>query len=153
MSTETLSTDHAGDEDHHDHPSDAQYVKIAIILAVLTAIEVATYWFEDSFNWGPILVLLMVVKGIIVAGYFMHLKFDDKLLTRIFVAGFILACAVYVIALSAFRFWDNSGLRDDYGENVRSTPYVANEAEEIEAAEDHGSDDHGSDEDHGSEEE
>jgi len=124
MSSTLLSPDEAEADHHDEHPSDAKYVKIAIILAVLTALEVATYFFEDSFNWGPILVIMMFVKGIIVAGYFMHLKFENRLLTRVFVSGFVLACFVYIIALSAFAFWTNSGLRDDYGVNARPVPYV-----------------------------
>ena len=38
------TSDDAGDE--HDHPSDNKYIQIAIILAVITALEVATYFFE-----------------------------------------------------------------------------------------------------------
>ena len=32
----------------HEHPSDLLYVKIALILAAITALEVGTYFLEDA---------------------------------------------------------------------------------------------------------
>ncbi|MEZ5168266.1 MAG: cytochrome C oxidase subunit IV family protein [Acidimicrobiales bacterium] len=97
------------DEDHsHDHPSDWAYVKIALILAAITALEVSTY-FESVVDWGdwliPSLMFMMVVKFWLVATWFMHLKFDKPIYQRMFVAGLILAVGVYVITLAAFEFW------------------------------------------------
>ena len=105
------STD-AGEVDgdtHTEHPSDRQYVKIALILGGLTALEVATY-FESVHNLGDaalyvVLVVLMVLKFIYVVAWFMHLKFDSVLLKRIFVAGVVLALGVYLVMLTAFRIW------------------------------------------------
>ena len=34
-------------ETHKEHPSPTKYVQIAIVLAILTAIEVALYYTED----------------------------------------------------------------------------------------------------------
>ena len=50
------ATDHA-----HEHPSDRKYVEIAIILTIITAIEVAIYyveWFHDSGALVPTLIVL-----------------------------------------------------------------------------------------------
>ena len=68
------------EEDRHDHPSDLLYVKIALILAVITAVEVGTYFIEEASATLLLVVLLpmMMVKFLIVAGYFMHLKFDSR---------------------------------------------------------------------------
>ena len=94
---------HAGT---HDHPSDLKYVKIAIILAVLTAAEVLTYTFDITGGLlVAILIPMMIVKFAIVAGYFMHLKFDKPILTRIFYSGLVLAMLVYLAMLTTFRFW------------------------------------------------
>jgi cytochrome c oxidase subunit 4 len=94
---------HAG---AHDHPSDLKYVKIAIILAVLTAAEVSTYTFDVTGHLlVAILIPMMIVKFAIVAGYFMHLKFDSKLFTTMFVAGLAFAVAVYCVLLTMFEFW------------------------------------------------
>jgi cytochrome c oxidase subunit IV len=48
----------------------------------------------------------MIVKFAVVAGYFMHLKFDSPLFTRMFVAGLTFAVVVYSIMLTVFRFWE-----------------------------------------------
>ncbi|MCY3805191.1 MAG: cytochrome C oxidase subunit IV family protein [bacterium] len=102
----------AAHDDHgegHEHPSDRQYVKIALILGGLTALEVFTY-FESVHNLGDaaiyvILIVLMVLKFIYVVAWFMHLKFDSVLFKRIFVAGIVLALGVYLVMLTAFRIW------------------------------------------------
>ena len=98
--------------EHHDHgPTDRQYFQIFIILVVLTALEVSTEWWpEDSRSIAvPLLIFLMVVKFFLVALWFMHLKWDPKLLKRTFYSGMVIAIAVYVVALSAMNFWTNSG--------------------------------------------
>ena len=100
----------------HDHPTDRKYVIIALILGALTAIEIGMFVLEDDLPRGLVklgLIGLMIVKFWIVGAYFMHLKFDDSILTKLFVAGLILAVVVYFIMLSAFEFsfW-NDGFED-----------------------------------------
>ena len=125
--TETEELDHVdpgGHDDHEDHedhgPSDRGYVMIALLLAVLTAVEVALFVLEDeiadALGVGSIkiaLIVLMVIKFWIVGSYFMHLKFDNPILTQLFLSGLVLAVVVYFIMLSAFEFnfW-NDGLED-----------------------------------------
>ncbi|HJL89806.1 MAG TPA: cytochrome C oxidase subunit IV family protein [Acidimicrobiales bacterium] len=92
-------------DDDHDHPSDSKYFQIALILGVLTALEVATYYVDIGPALIPVLMVMMVVKFFIVAAWFMHLRFDNSLFTKFFVGGLVLAVAVYVIALSTFEFW------------------------------------------------
>ena len=98
---------HTGED--HQHPSDREYVKIALILGALTALEVFTY-FESVHNLGDaalyvVLTVLMILKFIYVVAWFMHLKFDSPLLRQIFVAGVVLALGVYLVMLTAFRIW------------------------------------------------
>jgi cytochrome c oxidase subunit 4 len=104
----TVDHDHAdAHADAHAHPSDLKYIKIALILGALTALEVATYFWEDANTKALVamLVPLMVIKFYVVAGYFMHLKFDSPLFTRMFVAGLAFAVGVYGIMLTVFEFW------------------------------------------------
>jgi cytochrome c oxidase subunit IV len=91
--------------EEHEHPSDVTYIYIAIILAVWTALEVSTYFFDFGPSHVPILLGLMVLKFAVVAMYFMHLKFDSKLFRRLFITGLITAIAVYSAALAMFHFW------------------------------------------------
>jgi cytochrome c oxidase subunit 4 len=109
MSTATEHTTHteASDDAHgaSHGASDKQYVIIALILAVLTAIEVSTYYVDFGPLFMPTLLILMVVKFVIVVSYFMHLKFDNKLFSWLFYTGLILAIAVYAGALATFKFF------------------------------------------------
>ena len=100
-------------DDAHDdhHPSDWEYVKIAVILAVFTAIEVLTYFesvftiFETRWVLLTTLFVLMIVKFWLVARMFMHLKQDKPILSQFFAAGLVLAVGVYLIFLLAFNFF------------------------------------------------
>ncbi len=115
MSSETLSdTVEAGmhdadhhDADHHHHPSDRKYVGIAIGLAIITAVEVLTFYVDFGPLFIPSLLLMMFVKFYYVCGWFMHLKLDSPMFTKFFVAGLVLAAGVYVVMLSASQLWDN----------------------------------------------
>lgn len=91
----------------HGHPSDRQYVVIAVILGVITALEVSTYFLEDPGTLVVVLGLIgmMIAKFAIVAGYFMHLRFDNPLFRRVFVFGLLLAVGVYIAVLTSMEFW------------------------------------------------
>ena len=90
-----------------EYPSDWRYVKVAIVLAVITAVEVHTYIAPDL--WEPILVPallgMMALKFFGVAWYFMHLKYDKKVLTWSFYSGAVLALLVYLAVLFVFNFF------------------------------------------------
>jgi cytochrome c oxidase subunit 4 len=91
------------------HPSDAQYILIALILAIVTAIEVAVYYIKGLGDAGnPLLLILAATKFIIVVSFFMHLRFDSKLLRRVFVTGIILALSVYLIVFFSLGVFTSS---------------------------------------------
>ena len=92
--------DQEAEVEHGAHPTEAKYVKVALVLAVITAIEVGLYYtkFSEAAT-NAALIILAVIKFVMVAAYFMHLKFDNKLLRRLFVTGFVLAVSVYVAYL------------------------------------------------------
>ena len=91
---------------HTGHPTAGMYFKIAIILCVITAIEVGIFYIEDLGYWMiPILTILSLGKFALVAMYYMHLKFDNKLFTILFVVGFVLAAAVVSMLLFLFSAW------------------------------------------------
>jgi len=106
---DTMPRDHV--EAHgHQHPSDRQYVVIALILAVITAAEVSTYFLEASTTFLVVaLIPMMTIKFGIVCAYFMHLRFDNPLFRRVFVFGLLLAVVVYVaVLLTAMEFWSSA---------------------------------------------
>lgn len=104
----TAPTDPAGEVQVTEHhlPKDIFYVRIAIALAVITALEVAvSYTDMASAIELTILLVLMAIKFVLVASNFMHLKFDDRLLTRVFYAGLLTAVAVYIVALTSLHLF------------------------------------------------
>jgi cytochrome c oxidase subunit 4 len=99
----------ATETEHHEHAehgmTNAGYIKIALLLAFLTAIEVATYYVDFGALFLPTLLILMAVKFFIVVSYFMHLKFDNKVFSFLFYTGLALALFVYITALATFNFF------------------------------------------------
>ncbi len=115
--TESVAADvhpDSGALDEHeaqDHGlSDWGYIKIALLLAVLTGAEVLIYFWPPGALEVPLLLILMVLKFWIVVAYFMHLRFDSKLFTYLFVAGLVLTIGVYAAMGTSMVFWsDPSG--------------------------------------------
>ena len=97
MSEIHATTAHLAEPEEHAHPTEAKYIQIAIILSTITLVEVGLFYLE-SFEGVlvPALVLLSTVKFVMVVGYFMHLKFDDKRLTWIFASGMGVALSIYI---------------------------------------------------------
>ncbi|MBM3741630.1 MAG: cytochrome C oxidase subunit IV family protein [Actinomycetota bacterium] len=101
MSTETVETTH---QKEHGM-SDAGYIRIALILAAITALEVATYYVDFGPLFLPALLIMMAIKFVMVVSYFMHLKFDNKVFSFLFYAGLVLAVGVYAAFLATFHFF------------------------------------------------
>ena len=102
--TDHDAAEHGHDDGHHeDHGlSDWGYIKVALLLGFLTALEVATYFIDIGEAEVPALLILMVVKFAIVVAYFMHLKYDTPWFRYLFIAGLVLAMGVYAIFLFAY---------------------------------------------------
>jgi cytochrome c oxidase subunit 4 len=99
---------------HHDEPhdhglSDMQYVYVALILAVMTAMEVGlSYAGLPGKIFMPALFILMAAKFWTVVSFFMHLKFDNKIFSWLFYSGLLLAVFVFVAALATFHLFETS---------------------------------------------
>ena len=95
-----------GSDEHY--PDEWQYIKVALVLFGITALEVAVYYISGLKDvLIPILLTMAIVKFALVALYFMHLRFDSKLFRRLFVTGIILAIAVYTIALTSLHVFSD----------------------------------------------
>ena len=95
------TTGHVATQEH-EHPGEAVYIRVALILGVLTAIEVALSYVkigDSQIVTNSALLVLAVIKFTMVAAYFMHLKFDHPILRRLFIMGLVTAIAVYIAYL------------------------------------------------------
>ena len=83
----------------HAHPTNRFYLVIGVILIALTGLEVLGYLGETNGTFGPgaatlIILFLSAIKFLLVVAMYMHLKFDHKLFTGIFVFPALLGVLV-----------------------------------------------------------
>lgn len=95
MTSETREIAH----DQHSHPTNRFYLVIGAWLIGLTVLEVIGYMGEVNGTLAPgaaaaIILLLSAVKFLLVVAMYMHLKFDHKLFTGIFVFPALLGVLV-----------------------------------------------------------
>ena len=88
----------------HAHPSALEYVQIGIVLAIVTAIEVGLYYLDISHNLLVVLLIgLSALKFSLVVLWFMHLRFDNRLFSQLFILGFLLALSVFMVAVATLH--------------------------------------------------
>jgi cytochrome c oxidase subunit 4 len=88
---------------HREHPSAKEYIRIGIILGVLTGFEVwLSYSGLGHTAMITMLLLAAVLKFSLVVMWFMHLRFDDRRYARFFVMGIAGAATLYLVVLLIF---------------------------------------------------
>jgi cytochrome c oxidase subunit 4 len=86
---------------HGAHPLPSEYVVIGLILAMLTSVEVALYYIDLAHNLLVVLlIILSAAKFAFVVLWFMHLKFDSPLLSRLFGTGFFGAIVLFTVVMA-----------------------------------------------------
>ena len=95
MSSEANEMAHS----QHAHPTNRFYLTIGAILIGLTVLEVIGYYGETQHWYAAgtaifIILTLSALKFVSVVAYYMHLKFDNKLFTAVFVFPALLAVLV-----------------------------------------------------------
>jgi len=86
------------------HPSPKEYVRIAVVLAVVTAMEVGNYYAEISRALLiPLLLIFAVIKFVLVVLWYMHLRFDSRTYARFFMIGLAGAVTLFLVVLLTFR--------------------------------------------------
>jgi len=80
------------------------YINVAVALAILTAIEVASLYTPGIPNALLVTALLVmsVLKFFLVVGYFMHLKEDSNIMRALFVGPLIIAIAIILALMALF---------------------------------------------------
>jgi cytochrome c oxidase subunit 4 len=96
---------HDANHAEHSHPTGNQYLKIAIILTLITAVEVWAYYIPSlvaSPLFNPALLIMSAIKFAIVVLFCMHLKFDHRLFRVVFTGSLIIAMCTIVALLFLF---------------------------------------------------
>jgi cytochrome c oxidase subunit 4 len=73
------------------------YLFVFIALAGFTLIETLVSYVQQEAIKFPTLVVLSIFKVLLVLLYFMHLKFDSKIFSYLFIAGCILSIPLILI--------------------------------------------------------
>ena len=91
------------------HPSPFQYVMIAVVLCVITALEVGMYYLEgdipDALLVG-VLLSMALTKFVLVASWYMHLRTDRMIFRRFFIMGGVGAILLYTIVLATLHVFE-----------------------------------------------
>ncbi|HEU4990501.1 MAG TPA: cytochrome C oxidase subunit IV family protein [Gemmatimonadaceae bacterium] len=97
--------DHAALGEVKEHPTWSTYWKVAVILTIITALEVWVYYipsFVASHLFVPTLLILSAFKFAIVVLFYMHLRYDHRLFRALFTGPLIIAMATIVSLLFLF---------------------------------------------------
>jgi len=86
------------------HATVQTYVKVAVVLGILTAIEISALYVPGLPNGALVTLLLVfsVLKFGLVVAFFMHLRYDNKLLTALFVGPLIIAMGIIFALMALF---------------------------------------------------
>jgi len=102
---------HASPPAHVDHPTHGgghatvkTYINVAIVLAIITAMEVTTLYIPGLPKAMLVTSLLVMsaVKFFLVVGFFMHLKYDSKIFRSLFVGPLIIAILIILALMALF---------------------------------------------------
>jgi cytochrome c oxidase subunit IV len=104
--TAVHATDHG-----HEESKFAIYVQIAMLLAVITGVEIIGVYLPFA-KWFIVtaLVVLSLVKFLFVIFYFMHLRWDKPFCTILFFIGLVLAGGTVAALLMIFGAEDSKPL-------------------------------------------
>ena len=116
MSQEHQVAEEHAEDVHTGHPTPLTYFKVAITLSAITALEFGIFYVEwIGHAIIPILTLLSAAKFMLVAMYYMHLKYDKTAISMfgreipifslMFVAGLVLAAGVVFALMGLFAFF------------------------------------------------
>ena len=95
--------------EHAHAPIDSrEYIRIAVVLAVVTAIEVGASFLTTlgvpQFIEILVLMILGFIKGALVVMFFMHLKFDSRWFSALFLSGTAIAVVMMILLLVLFGY-------------------------------------------------
>jgi cytochrome c oxidase subunit 4 len=87
------------------HASHRTYIAIALVLGVITALEVMVFYVEALARvLVPILLVMSAVKFVLVVGFYMHLKYDTNL-RGLFFGPLAIATAIIVAMMALYGYF------------------------------------------------
>src|SRR3954453_6939301 len=88
----------------HEHPTWKEYKWVALVLTLITVVEVWIYYtpFKESSLFVPALLIMSAVKFAIVVLFYMHLKYDHRLFKALFTGPLVIAITTLLALMLVF---------------------------------------------------
>ena len=101
MDSSPTATTHAPGE---GHATVQTYIRVAVVLGILTAIEIGALYVPGLPRHLLVALLLVfsILKFALVVAFFMHLRYDNKLLTALFVGPLLIAMLIILALMALF---------------------------------------------------
>jgi cytochrome c oxidase subunit IV len=88
-------------ERHEEPATVGTYVRVALVLTGVTALEVGVIYVRQLAPIiVPLLIAMSAAKFALVALFFMHLRYDSRVLTLLFVGPLLLAAGLVVALMT-----------------------------------------------------
>jgi len=86
------------------HATVKTYINVAIVLAIITAVEVASLYIPGIPSSVLVISLLAMsaVKFFLVVGFFMHLRYDHPIMRALFVGPLLIAIVIILAVMALF---------------------------------------------------
>jgi cytochrome c oxidase subunit 4 len=85
----------------HEHASVGTYVRVAIVLTLVTALEVGVVYIRQLTPIiVPLLLAMAAAKFALVALYFMHLRYDPRAVSWVFLGPLLIATGLAVALMT-----------------------------------------------------
>ena len=89
-------------EEHNEHISSYKLLfGVLVSLLILTGVSVGVSYIDMGFFNVPIALLVASTKATIVLLFFMHMKYESKVIAISFTSTFLFLCIMI-----SFTFWD-----------------------------------------------
>ena len=91
-------------EEHHElHPGLGVYVAVFVALLALTGATVAVAYVDLGVLAAPVALAIASVKASLVIFFFMHLKYESRLIGLYAASGFAMLLVMFVFTLAEMR--------------------------------------------------
>jgi cytochrome c oxidase subunit 4 len=84
---------------HSTSPRRANYLGIFVLLGGFTLVETLVSYVQREAIKIPVLIAFSLAKAILVLLYFMHLKFDSRIFSYLFIAGCLLVIPLILVMM------------------------------------------------------
>ncbi len=89
--------------EHSEHPPIRTYLLVATVLAVITVAEVAIFYITAMARFlAPTLIILSAAKFSLVVMFFMHLRYDSRIFSYLFVGPLMITIPIILVLMALF---------------------------------------------------